>query len=90
MNKIECKKYIRRAFKKIERQNKSITPQSLELAMLKEINEEKDLYIAYGKIAINNLKHSANIITADELSKQVDVIERIYTEIDILTKAKKL
>lgn len=90
MNKIECKKYIRRAFKKIERQNKSITPQSLELAMIKEINEEKDLYIAYGKIAINNLKHSANVITADELSKQVDVIERIYTEVDILTKAKKL
>lgn len=74
MNENECKKYIRRAFKRIESQNKSVTPQSLEMAMLKEINGEKDLYIAYGKIAINNLKHSANIITAEELSKQVDVI----------------
>lgn len=52
MNKNECKKYIKRASKSLEYQNKNINYENLEIEMKKEINKEVKLYITYGKVAI--------------------------------------
>ena len=78
MNKQECKKYIRRAYKKIIDFNKSL-------------NEQIEEYIAYSKIAVHNMKHSGNIeITLKDLLSQVDILPKIYTKFDAITASKKL
>ena len=53
MNKQECKKYLKRAYKKIKEQNKSITPSNIEVEMRKQIKAEEEIYIAYSKIALH-------------------------------------
>jgi len=90
MNKNECKKYINRACCRLLSQNKSMTSENLEIEMKKVINDEADVYIAYGKLAIHNLKKSATEITIRELLKQIDVIPKIYNQIDVIIKSKKL
>ena len=47
MNKVECKKYLKKAFNSIKAQNKSITINNLENEMKNIINCEINLYIAY-------------------------------------------
>lgn len=90
MNKNECKKYINRACCRLLSQNKSMTSENLEIEMKKVINDEADVYIAYGKLAIHNLNKSATEITIRELLKQIDVIPKIYNPKDIIIKSKKI
>ena len=90
MNKTECKKYLRRAFNNIKRQNKSITIENLEIEMRKQINKDAETYIDCGKIALNNLLNSANDISAADLSEQIDVVTQIYDERQLIIQASKL
>lgn len=90
MNKVECKKYIRRAFRKIKNQNKSMTPQNLAIEMERTIKEETSMYIAYGKLAMHLLNKSATEITAKQLASEVDVIPTIYNSREIILNAEKL
>lgn len=90
MNKIECKKYIRKAFRKMKNQNKSMTPQNLAIEMERAIKEDSSMYIAYGKIAMHLLNKSATQITAKQLVSEVDVIPIIYNSEEIVLNAKKL
>lgn len=90
MNKIECKKYIRKAFRKMKNQNKSMTPQNLAIEMERAIKEDSSMYIAYGKIAMHLLNKSATQITAKQLVSEVDVIPIIYNSEEIILNAKKL
>ena len=52
--------------------------------------EDAGIYIDCAKIALNNLSHSANDISAKDLIGQVDVILKIYDERQIILKANKL
>jgi len=90
MNKVECKKYIRRAFRKMKNQNKSMTPQNLAMEMERAIKEETSMYIAYGKIAMHLLNKSATEITAKQLASEIDIIPSIYNSKEVLDIAKKL
>lgn len=90
MNKNECKKYIKKAFNNIKAQNKSITINNLENEMLNLINEDRELYIAYGKMALYTLLNSASFITDKDLEKEVDVLKIIYKDNKILEKASNL
>lgn len=90
MNKVECKKYIRRAFRKMKNQNKSMIPQNLAIEMERAIKEETSIYIAYGKIAMHLLSKSATQITAKQLASEVDVIPTIYSNSEIILKSKNL
>lgn len=90
MNKIECKKYIRRAYERLSYQGKSMNPENLAKEMEKEINNESKIYIAYAKIAMHNLNNSANDITAKDLIEQIDVIHKLYSKIDVIIKAENL
>lgn len=79
MNKIECKKYLRRAYKNIVNSNKEITPDNMENEMIKEIKKQGSEYIAYSKIAVSNMLNSANsLLTLNDLLEEIDVLVKIY------------
>lgn len=91
MNKNECKKYIKRAFKEIINIGKSITTENIEIEIMNSINKDADIYVACAKIALYNLQNSATEITVEQLIKQIDIIPTIYkTENGILQKAKQI
>ena len=79
MNKQDCKKYIKRAYKNLINSNKEITPDNIENEMIKEIKKQGSEYIAYSKIAVSNMLNSANsIITLNDLLEEIDVLVKIY------------
>lgn len=91
MNKTECKKYLRRAYKSVIEWNKSITPQNIEEEIRKEMGYEINAIIAYSKIAVYNMQNSGNIeITIDDLTAQIDEITKIYPKYIAIQKAKNL
>lgn len=91
MNKQECKKYIRKAYKKIIDFNKSLNEQNMEHEMRNVLNEQIEEYIAYSKIAVHNMKHSGNIeITLKDLLSQIDILPKIYPKFDAINASKKL
>lgn len=89
MNKTECKKYLRKAFNNIKKQNKTITIENLEREMNKIIEIDSNIYIDYSKIALKNLLAAPNEITAQSLTEQIDIIQKIYTERQIILEANK-
>ncbi len=79
MNKQDCKKYIKRAYKNLMNSNKEITPDNMEKEMIKEIKKQGSEYIAYSKIAVSNMLNSANsTITLNDLLEEIDVLVKIY------------
>lgn len=91
MNKSNCKKYIRNAYRQLVANNKEITPENIEKEMIKVITKESKEYIAYAKIAVDNMKNSANtIITLNDLLGKIDFLPKIYTEYAAIEKAEKL
>ncbi len=79
MNKQDCKKYIKRAYKNLINSNKEITQDNMEKEMIKEIKKQGSEYIAYSKIAVSNMLNSANsLITLNDLLEEIDVLVKIY------------
>lgn len=79
MNKQDCKKYIKRAYKNLINSNKEITPDNMENEMIKEIKKQGSEYIAYSKIAVSNMLNSANsFLTLNDLLEEIDVLVKIY------------
>lgn len=91
MNKVECKRYIKKSYKKLATKISDITPENMEIVMRNVINEQAEEYIAYTKIAISNMQNSANgIITLKDLLEEVDILPKIYTKITAIKKAENL
>lgn len=91
MNKIECKKYLKRAFKSIVELNMSLTPENIEREIIKEMGYEKNAIIAYSKIAVYNMQNSGNTeITIDDLTAQIDEVTKLYPKYIAIQKAKDL
>ena len=81
MNRQDCKKYLRRAYKNLMSANKKITPDNIENEMIKEIKKQGSEYIAYYKIAVSNMLNSANsTITLNDLLEEIDVLVKIYPQ----------
>ena len=79
MNRQDCKKYIKRAYKNLINSNKEITSDNMEKEMIKEIKKQGSEYIAYSKIAVSNMLNSANsLITLNDLLEEIDVLVKIY------------
>lgn len=71
--------------------SKSITPSSIEEEIKVIINEYSLEYIAYSKLAINNMKHGANdTITLKDLLAEIDILPRIYTKRLAIEKSKNI
>lgn len=91
MNKAECKKFLRKAYKSAIAHNKSITPQNIEDEMKKVIEDEGKIYIAYAKIATYNMNTTANeIITLNDLMEEINFLPKIYTKFSAVKRARNL
>ena len=92
MNKAICKKYIKKAYSQLIRYNKSITEKHIEEEMKEVINEDMKEYIAYSKIAVNNMKNSCLFeeIKLKDLLGEIDILPKIYTKVAAIEKARKL
>ncbi len=90
MNKVECKKYLKRTLKSLTYQRKSINYKNLEEEMGKEMNYDVKVYTAYAKLSLYTLLNSNTDITSKQLCKEIDVIPKIYQFSDVIEKAKKL
>lgn len=90
MNKVECKKYIRRAYSQMALQSKSMTPENIAIEMERQINNESKVYIAYAKLAMHNLNKSASSITAKQLASEINCISKVHNQQDVMTKSQNL
>ena len=91
MNKQECKKYFKKAYKKIIEQNKNLNTKSIVFEMKNFAKEQFTEYIAYSKIAVNNMKSSGNLkITLKDLLAQIDILPKIYSKERAINVANKL
>ncbi|MFR2788057.1 MAG: hypothetical protein ACLTBX_04640 [Clostridia bacterium] len=91
MNKQECKKYLKRAYKKIKEHNKNLDIENIEFEMEMVVREQMNEYIAYSKIAIYNMIKSGNIeITLKDLLSEIDILPTIYSKEKAIEIAKKL
>lgn len=92
MNKLICKKYIKKAYNNLVLFNKDITEQNMEEEMKYVIDKDIEEYIAYSKIAVNNMKNSCLIdgIKLKSLLSEIDILPQIYTKVAAIEKAKKL
>ena len=91
MNKQECKKYLRKAFKRLKMQKKSINPQNIAYELVDVSENQMMIYIAYSKIALNNMINSGNIeICINDLLAQIDILPEIYPIGKAIEVANKL
>lgn len=91
MNKQECKKYLKRAYKKIKEHNKNLDIENIEFEMEMVVREQMNEYIAYSKIAVYNMIKSGNIeITLKDLLSEIDILPTIYSKEKAIEIAKKL
>lgn len=91
MNKSECKRYLKKAYKQVIAHNKSITPKNIEEEMKNVIKEQADEYISYSKIAVDTMQNSANdIITLHDLLEEIDILPKIYTKVTAISMARNL
>lgn len=91
MDKKDCKKYIKRAYKKIILNKEILNVKSIEHYMKNVTEEQMIEYISYSKIAINNMLNSGNIeITLKDLLGQIDILPQVYTKNDAIFTANKL
>lgn len=91
VNKKECKKYVRKAYKRIIKLNKTINEENIEHEMKKVLEEEITEYIAYSKIAVHNMKKSGNLeITLKDILSEIDILPIIYPKYNAINMANKL
>ncbi len=91
MNKQECKKYFRRAYKRLITNNKPISISNIENEMNNVIDTQKEEYIAYSKIAVHNMQKSGNAeIRLKDLLSQIDILPQIFKRETAINKAKIL
>ena len=91
MNKLECKRYIKIAYKNLINYNRNISISNIESEMKKVISEQMEEYIAYTKIAVRNMKNSGNLeISLKDILEEIDILLKIYTKDYAINEAKKL
>lgn len=91
MNRKECKKYIRKAYKRIQNLKKTLNEENIEQEMKNVLEEEMAEYIAYSKIAVHNMKNSGNLeIRLKDILSEIDILPTIYPQYTAISVANKL
>lgn len=91
MNKQECKKYVKRAYKRIIDRNKNLSEENIEHEMKNILEEEMIEYIWYAKIAVHNMKNSGNLeITLKDILTEIDILLMIYPKYKAINTEDKL
>lgn len=82
--------YIEEVILKLKAENQKITIEELEKNLDKLLDKNKEIIIAYAKVALDNINHSANEVTAREMEAQIQILKDLYTTEKLIERAKKL
>lgn len=82
--------YIEEVILKLKTEKKKITIEELENNLNKLLDKNKEIIIAYAKVALDNINHSANEVTAREMEAQIQILKDLYTTEKLIERAKKL
>ena len=84
MNKQECKKYLKRAYKKLIENKENMNVKNIENNMKLVLEQQASEYIAYSKIAVNNMLNELDNETAsDDMANLISetLINKIFDEV---------
>lgn len=91
MDKKECKKYLKRAYRKLLDNKEILNVKNIEYYMKKVTEEQMKEYVSYSKIAVNNMISSGNVeITIKDLLGEIDILPKVYTKDKAIYIANKL
>ena len=82
--------YIEEVILKLKAENQKITIEELEKNLDKLLDKNKEIIIDYAKVALDNINHSANEVTAREMEAQIQILKDLYTTEKLIERAKKL
>ena len=82
--------YIEEVILQLKEEKKIITIKELENRLNKLLDKNKEIIIAYAKVALDNINHSANKVTAREMEAQIQTLRDLYTTEELIERAKKL
>lgn len=82
--------YIEEVILKLKAEKKKITIKELENRLNIILDKNKEIIIAYAKVALDNINHSANDVTAREMEAQIQTLKDLYTTEELIERAKKL
>lgn len=82
--------YVEEVILKLKTEKKEITMEELENSLDKLLDKNKEIIIAYAKVALDNINHSANEITVREMEAQIQILKDLYTTEKLIERAKKI
>lgn len=82
--------YIETVMLEMKAKKEKITIEKLESKLNMLLDKNKEIIIAYGKIALDNINHSANEVTIREMEAQIQCLKDLYTPEKLIERAKKI
>ena len=82
--------YIEEVILKLKAEKKKITIKELENRLNVILDKNKEIIIAYAKVALYNINHSANDVTTREMEAQIQTLKDLYTTEELIERAKKI
>ena len=82
--------YVETVMLEMKVQKEAVTIKKLESRLNKLLDKDKELIIAYAKVALDNINNSANKITVREMEAQIQCLKDLYTPEKLIERAKKL
>lgn len=82
--------YMETVLLEMKDKKEKVTMKSLENKLNKLLDRDKEIIIAYAKVALDNINHSANKITVREMEAQIQNLKDLYTIEKLIEKAKTL
>ena len=82
--------YMETVLLEMKDKKEKVTMKSLENKLNKLLDKDKEIIIAYAKVALDNINHSANKITVREMETQIQNLKDLYTIEKLIEKAKTL
>lgn len=82
--------YMETVLLEMKDKKEKVTMKSLENKLNKLLDRDKEIIIAYVKVALDNINHSANKITVKEMEAQIQNLKDLYTIEKLIEKSKTL
>lgn len=82
--------YIETVMLEMKARKEKITIEKLESKLNILLEKNKEIIVAYAKVALDNINHSANEITIREMEAQIQCLKDLYTSEKLIERAKKL
>lgn len=82
--------YVETVMIEMKVKKEKVTMKNLESKLNTLLDKDKEIIIAYAKIALDNINNSANKVTVREMEAQIQCIKDLYTPEKLIEKARTL